>query len=101
LEGIDLAGLAGSCSRITLMSYHPDPADVARDLDHVLALVPAQRVQLLQTLWPRHHLASGLLSKVETAVAAGVEQIGLYNLGLAPKPVLGWIRKVADLVHGR
>ncbi len=101
LEGIDLAGLAESCSRITLMSYHPDPADVARDLDHVLALVPAHRIQLLQTLWPRHHVASGLLSKVETAVAAGVEQIGLYNLGLAPKPVLGWIRQVADLVHAR
>jgi hypothetical protein len=101
LEGIDLAGLTASCSRITLMSYHPDRADVARDLDHVLALIPAHRVQLLQTLWPRHHGASGLVSKVETAIAAGVEQIGLYNLGLAPTSVLGWVREVANLVHRR
>jgi hypothetical protein len=101
LEGIDLAELAASCARITLMPYHPDPADVARDLDHVLALVPAQRIQLLQTLWPRHHGPSGLLSKVESATAAGVDQIGLYNFGLAPAPVLRWVRQVADLVHRR
>jgi hypothetical protein len=102
LEGIDLAGLAGSCARITLMPYHPDPADVARDLDHVLALVPAQRIQLLQTLWPRHHGgAHGLLSKVETAAAAGIDQIGLYNVGLAPASVLGWVRQVANVVHRR
>jgi hypothetical protein len=101
LEGIDLAGLAGICGRVTLMPYYPDLGDVARDLDHALAFVPAERIQLLQTLWPRHHGGpAGLLSKVEAAAEAGVDQIGLYNFTLAPAPVLGWVRQVADLIHG-
>jgi hypothetical protein len=101
LEGVDLAGLAWACARITLMPYYPDLADVARDLDHALALVPADRIQLLQTLWPRHHNGvAGLLSKVEAAGSVGIDQIGLYNFALAPQPVLRWVRQVADLIHG-
>jgi hypothetical protein len=57
----------------------------------------------LQTLWPRHHgSVGGLLSKIEAALTAGIDQVGLYNLGLAPESTLAWTRQVASLVaHAR
>lgn len=102
MEGIDLPALARTCARITLMPYYADLADVTRDLDHALAFAPPDRLQVLQTLWPRHHGdGAALLTKVRHTLSTGIDQIGLYNLTLAPEPALTWVRQVADLVHGR
>lgn len=99
MEGIDLAGLARIAARLTITAYHPDLADVTRDIDHILAFAPPERVQLVQTLWPRHHGGvGGLLSKVEAALSAGISRIGLYNYGLAPAAALTWAREVNSLL---
>ena len=96
-EGVDIGQSARIADRFILESYYPDPADVARELDHVASLAPADKLAMVQTVWPDHHGSlAGLLHKIDLALATGITQFGLYNYSMAPKPVLPWVRAVAD-----
>lgn len=98
-EGIDLGRTARAAGQVALTTYAADPASVARELDHALEQVPADRLMQLNTLWPEHHRsADELLAKVRLALDVGVRDIGLYNLAMAPPAVADWTRAVADLV---
>jgi hypothetical protein len=99
VEGIDLGATATTADQLTVTTYQREPEDVARDLDHVLESVAAERVMQLNTLWPEHHDGvEALLAKVRAGLDAGVREFGLYNLAMTPPAMLGWARAVGDLV---
>lgn len=96
LEGLDLASVAAVADGVALMPYHPDPADVARDLDVATALMPPDRLQMLQTIWNSHHRdVDTLWAKIQQGRAAGIDRFALYNLAMAPAAVLGWVPEIA------
>lgn len=100
-EGIDLAATGRIVSQVAITTYDPDPRQVARELDHALELIPADRAMQLNTLWLAHHpTLDDLLAKVQLGLDAGVRAFGLYNLAMAPPAVVGWTRAVADLIGG-
>lgn len=100
-EGIDPGRIAAIADVFTMQAYHATLGEVAAELDVVRGLVgnrPA-RLRLAQTLWPDHHASVDvLLAKVDAAVTLGVEAIDLYNYGMAPAPMIGWIGEVARLL---
>jgi hypothetical protein len=101
MEGTDAARLALASDRLVATAYYPGAGAVARDLDHLLALVEPVQLQLVQTLWPEHHAdLATLLAKISLARSAGIDNFGLYNLTTAPAPALEWVRAVADLLAG-
>ncbi len=97
-EGIEPGRIATIADVFTMQAYLPTLGEVAAELDVVKSLVgdrPA-RLRLAQTLWLDHHASLDvLLSKVDAAVAVGVEEIDLYNYSMAPAPMIGWIEAVA------
>ncbi|MFD2767902.1 hypothetical protein [Micromonospora eburnea] len=96
MEGLDLGSIAAIADGVALMPYHPDPADVARDLDIATALMPPGRLQMLQTIWNSHHRdVDTLWAKIEQGLAVGIARFALYNLAMAPAAVLGWVPEVA------
>ncbi len=96
-EGVDIAASARIADRFLLESYYPDAGDVARELDHVTGYAPAERLGMVQTVWPSHHRSlGGLMAKVDLALSLGIERIGLYNYSMAPAPVLPWVKAVSD-----
>ncbi len=101
MEGTDPARLAMTSDRLVATAYYPGPGAVARDIDHYLALVEPGQLQLVQTLWPEHHMdLATLLAKISLARTAGIDKFGFYNLTTAPAPALDWVRAVADLLAG-
>lgn len=100
MEGINLAALSMVCDRIALMPYHRATADVALDLDFATSVASAARLQMLQTIFPAHHDGVGaLVEKVRLARSAGLRHFGLYNLAMAPEPMLGWVRAVSSMLR--
>ena len=84
---------------LVAMPYYPSAEAVARDLDHYLANIGPEKLQMAQTIWPSHHRSlEVLLAKVGAASRAGVTSFGLYNLAMAPEPVFQWVRDVAELL---
>lgn len=101
MEGVDPFRLAAVSDLLTATPYYREYEDVARDLDHYFALVQPERMQVVQTLWPKHHVTlDGLLAKVELAWRAGVREFGLYNLTTAPTPALAWAGELARWLEG-
>lgn len=102
MEGIDLGRLAAQADGVALMPYHPDAGDVARDLDFATRLADPSSLQMLQTIFPAHHPnLEVLLSKIDLGRRAGLERFGLYNLAMATRPVIGWVREVAQYLNTR
>ena len=62
-EGIDIAASAQIADRFVLESYYADPAEVARELDHVASFVSGNKLMMVQTLWPQHHGSQEVLLK--------------------------------------
>ena len=99
MEGVEPRRLAMVADSLVAMPYYPSVQAVARDLDHYLAHIGPEKLQMAQTIWPSHHGSSEvLLAKVGAASRAGVSSFGLYNLAMAPAPVLDWVRDVAALL---
>lgn len=99
LQGVDPGRLGAIADVYGLQAYYADPGLVARELDHALRFVSANKLLLMQTLMRDHHRSPAeLTAKVETAVGAGVERFSLYNYGMAPQPVLQWVAEVAGVL---
>lgn len=100
MEGIDFGSMASVCDGVALMAYHEATAAVARDIDFATTMMPAEKIQLLQTIWPSQHAGvDTLLEKLRLARAAGVKRFGLYNFGMASAPLLEWLRAAAAAIN--
>lgn len=106
LEGVDITASLRLADGFVLESYFPTAQEVAAELDHTLALAapvsdPA-KLSVALTLWRAHHASrADFATKVETALAAGVDRIALYNYGTATAETLDWAREAAALLGGR
>lgn len=102
MQGVDPGRLGGIADVYGLQAYYPETGLVAREIDHALRFVPAEKLLLMQTLMRGHHRSlSDLIGKVDLAVEAGVRSFSLYNYGMAPTPVLEWVRGVAEHLGNR
>ena len=64
LEGVDVGKTMSVADRYVACAYYDDPAEVARDLDHALALGEAGKLGMALELFPsRHEGLQGLLQK--------------------------------------
>lgn len=96
MEGIDIGRTLAVADGFGLASYYPDAEEVAREIDHVSALGPVERVEVALTLWPSHHGSlDGFLAKVMAVRAAGVRSLALYNFGTATTDSLTWAAAAA------
>jgi hypothetical protein len=101
-EGVDLAATASFADRIVIESYHLSAAEIARELDHVLAMVAPEKVVSVLLLWPRY-LPSlpDLLGKVDLLRAAGISEFGFYNWSTAPQIVLDWVGEASSHLRSK
>jgi hypothetical protein len=97
MEGIDIGHTLTVGDGFGLASYYPEADQVAREIDHVSALGPVERVQVALTLWPAHHgQLDGFLAKVHAVRSAGVPSLALYNYGTATIDSMSWAAAAAQ-----
>lgn len=107
LEGVDVVETLRVADGFVLESYHPGAGEVAREIDHTLALrslLPgnAADINVALTLWQSLSRNRGDFSaKVETVAASGVQRLSLYNYGTATRATLDWIDDAVEIMGSR
>ena len=98
-EGIDLARAGATADQLLVLTYGKSVGSVARELDHVLEHVDADRVVQLLPLWvSQHGSRDQLLAKVGVGLDAGVRAFGLYNYAMAPAALAAWTPAVSRAI---
>jgi hypothetical protein len=104
LEGVDISKSIASSDRFLLESYYESSLDVAREIDHTLALQnvieePKGEIAVALTLWQSHHRNfNGFAEKIDTIKSAGIHTLVLYNYGTATAETLQWVKKAAKMI---
>jgi len=104
LEGVDISKSIVSSDRFLLESYYESSLDVAREIDHTLALQnvieePKGEIAVALTLWQSHHRNyNGFAEKIDTIKSAGIHTLVLYNYGTATTETLQWVKKAAKMM---
>lgn len=102
-EGMDLGALARVADELILLSYFPDPGQVAADVRSARELVVTpsglddgagameRLVVGLSLLAPATADGPNLRAKVEAARALGARKFSFYNFGFVSETRLGWL----------
>lgn len=97
MEGVDLAAAGRLVDRVVLEAYYPSAGEIARELDHVLSLLPPDKLTVTALLW-HNYLRSydDLQFKVDLALASGVTRFAVYNWATAPAVMLDWLPRISS-----
>lgn len=97
VEGVNIAQTMRVADGFVLESYFPSAAQVAREIDHTLALSslatdePADLAVAL-TLWSSHSpTRADFLDKVRTVRESGASRLSLYNYATASAATMEWV----------